>query len=127
VRTLFIVIGFLIYQLSPAQDTTAVSMPAVGSSIEVKPQFPGGIQAFYSYIAKNYNKPKAAGNASGKVYVTFVIEKDGHIDDIKVIRDIGFGTAEEAIRVLKECPLWTPGQQNGRAVRVQYSLPIVLN
>ena len=56
--------------------------------------------------------------------VTFVIEKDGSLTDIKVIRDIGYGTGEEAIRVLKECKKWIPAEQNGQKVRVQYTLPI---
>ena len=63
-------------------------------------------------------------NLKGKVFVTFVVEKDGSLSDIKVIRDIGLGTGEEAIRVLKECPKWLPGEQNGQKVRVLYSLPI---
>ena len=51
------------------------------------------------------------------MYVTFVVEKDGSLTDIKVIRDIGYGTGKEAIRVLKKCPKWTPGEQNGKKVR----------
>ena len=64
---------------------------------------------------------------SGKVYVTFVVEKDGSLTDIKVIRDIGFGTGKEAIRVLKSSPKWTPGEKNGKKVRVLYSIPITIN
>mgnify|MGYP003411423114 CR=1 FL=1 len=60
----------------------------------------------------------------GKVFVSFVVEKDGSLTDIKVIRDIGYGTGKEAIRVLKQCPKWNPGEQNGKKVRVLYSLPI---
>ena len=54
------------------------------------------------------------------------VEKDGSLTDIKVIRDIGYGTGKEAIRVLKKCPKWTPGEQNGKKVRVLYSLPITI-
>lgn len=93
------------------------------AGIDVKPTFPGGIDAFYQFIGKNFKTPKVEG-LQGKVYVTFVIEKDGSIIDIKVLRDIGYGTGEEAVRVLKECPKWNPGIQNGKAVRVLYSLPI---
>lgn len=93
------------------------------SGIEVKPDFPGGISEFYSYIGRNYWVPNMK-DLNGKVIVSFIIEKDGSIGDIKVIKDIGFGTAEEAIRVLQKCPKWIPGSINGQNVRVLYSLPI---
>jgi len=93
------------------------------AGIEVKPDFPGGMEKFYKYVGKNYQVPEEEG-LKGKVFVSFVVEKDGSLTDIKVIRDIGFGTGKEAIRVLKSCPKWTPGEQNGKKVRVLYSLPI---
>ncbi len=93
------------------------------AGIDVKPDFPGGIQEFYKFIGKNYKTPNVK-NLKGKVFVMFVIEKDGSLTDIKVLRDIGHGTGEEAVRVLKECPKWLPGEQNGKKVRVLYSLPI---
>jgi hypothetical protein len=93
------------------------------SEIEVKPDFPGGIEKFYRYIGKNFQVPDEKG-LNGKVFVSFVIEKDGSLTDIKVIRDIGFGTGQEAVRVLESCPRWIPAEQNGKKVRVLYSLPI---
>jgi protein TonB len=93
------------------------------AGIQVQPDFPGGMDKFYKFIAKNYNTPDEEG-LKGKVFVTFVVEKDGSLTDIKVIRDIGYGTGKEAIRVLKSSPKWNPGEQNGKKVRVQYSLPI---
>ncbi|MFV8369147.1 energy transducer TonB [Flavobacterium sp. LB2R40] len=95
------------------------------AGIEVKPDFPGGIEKFYKFVGNNYQTPEEEG-LKGKVYVTFVVEKDGSLTDIKVIRDIGYGTGKEAIRVLKKCPKWTPGEQNGKKVRVLYSLPITI-
>ncbi|MEY4084397.1 MAG: hypothetical protein RL074_184 [Bacteroidota bacterium] len=95
------------------------------AGIEVKPDFPGGMEKFYSFVGKNYQTPEEEG-LKGKVYVTFVVEKDGSLTDIKVLRDIGFGTGKEAIRVLNKCPRWTPGEQNGKKVRVLYSLPITI-
>ena len=95
------------------------------AGIEVKPDFPGGMSKFYKYVGNNYRTPEEEGLA-GKVFVSFVVEKDGSLTDIKVIRDIGFGTGKEAIRVLKSCPKWTPGEQNGKKVRVLYSLPITI-
>jgi protein TonB len=95
------------------------------AGIEVKPDFPGGMDKFYKYVGNNYQTPDEEG-LKGKVYVTFVVEKDGSLTDIKVIRDIGYGTGKEAIRVLNKCPRWTPGEQNGKKVRVLYSLPITI-
>jgi protein TonB len=93
------------------------------AGIEVKPDFPGGLDKFYKFIGKNFQVPEEEG-LKGKVFVTFVVEKDGSLTDIKVLRDIGYGTGKEAIRVLKSCPKWNPGEQNGKKVRVLYSLPI---
>jgi protein TonB len=93
------------------------------AGIELKPDFPGGMEKFYKYVGKNYQVPEEEG-LKGKVFVSFVVEKDGSLTDIKVIRDIGYGTGKEAIRVLKSCPKWNPGEQNGKKVRVLYSLPI---
>ena len=93
--------------------------------LEKKPDYPGGLNAFYSFISKTYKVPNVKG-LKGKVIVMFVIEKDGSLTDIKVLKDIGYGTGDEAIRVLKICEKWTPGEQNGKKVRVKYALPIAL-
>ena len=90
-----------------------------------KPEFPGGISEFYKFVGNNFKTPEQP-NLKGKVYITFIIEKDGSLSDIKNLRDIGFGTGEEAIRVLKICPKWIPGKMNGVPVRVMYSLPITI-
>jgi protein TonB len=103
------------------EDTSVHSL----AGIEQKPEYPGGIEKFYSFVGKNYQAPEEEG-LKGKVYVTFVVEKDGSLTDIKVIRDIGYGTGKEAIRVLSKCPRWLPGEQNGKKVRVLYSLPITI-
>ena len=95
------------------------------AGIEVKPDFPGGLEKFYKFVGNNYRTPEEDG-LKGKVFVTFVVEKDGSLTDIKVIRDIGYGTGKEAIRVLKSSPKWNPGEQNGKKVRVLYSLPITI-
>ncbi|MES2575188.1 MAG: energy transducer TonB [Bacteroidota bacterium] len=95
------------------------------AGIEVQPEYPGGIQKFYAFVSKNYQMPEEEG-LKGKVYVSFVVEKDGSLTDIKVLRDIGYGTGKEAIRVLKSTPKWTPAEQNGKKVRCAYTLPISL-
>jgi protein TonB len=80
---------------------------------------------FQEFIAKNYRTPDVEG-LRGKVIVSFVVEKDGSIVDVKVIKDLGYGTGAEAIRVLKLSPKWTPAMQDGKPVRVMYSLPITI-
>ncbi len=95
------------------------------AGLEVQPEFPGGLASFYKYVGKNYTYPEGE-EINGKVIVSFVVEKDGSLTDIKVLRDLGYGTGAEAIRVLKKMPKWSPGEQNGRKVRCSYNLPIVL-
>lgn len=99
------------------------------ASIDVMPNFPGGMDAFYTYVSKNYKYPEDArkNNITGRLIVSFIVEKDGSLEDIRTIRDLGYGTGEEAVRMLKNTPKWQPGMQDGRPVRVQYTLPILVN
>ncbi|HWD88858.1 MAG TPA: TonB family protein [Mucilaginibacter sp.] len=96
------------------------------TAVEQEPTPAGGIQKFYEYLAKNIRYPAVAkeNNVQGKVFLTFVVEKDGSITDVKVLRGIGNGCDEEAVRVLRNAPKWKPGIQNGRPVRVQYQVPV---
>lgn len=91
-----------------------------------EPKFDGGVDAFNGFLVKHIRYPKIAkkNDVQGKVFLSFIIERDGRVVDIKVIRGIGSGCDEEAVRVLKLMPNWTPGYQFGVPVRVQYSLPI---
>jgi protein TonB len=95
-------------------------------NVEVLPTYPGGLEAFGKFLGKNLRYPPVARDADiqGRVYCQFVVEKDGSLTDIKVVRGIGGGCDEEAKRVLKTSPKWNPGIQNGRAVRVSYTIPI---
>ncbi len=95
------------------------------TEIESKPEYKSGIMNFYHYVSKNYRMPNVQG-LNGKVYVTFVVDKNGKIVDPKVLRDLGYGTGEEAIRILKNCDDWIPGIQRGIKVRCSYSLPITI-
>src|SRR5690606_24998276 len=96
-------------------------------AVEVKPEFPGGIQKFYDFVKKEYRSPNVDRDLKGNVIVEFVVEKDGSLTDIKVLRDIGHGTGAEAIRTLKKSRKWNPGIQNGVPVRVRYTLPIAVS
>ena len=90
------------------------------------PEYPGGMSRMLSYIMKNINYPIDQDEVQGSVYISFIVETDGSITDVKVIRGIPGGTAfdKEAIRVVKTFPRWKPGIQNGKPVRVRYNLPI---
>lgn len=87
-------------------------------------EFSGGLNNFIKFVSENYRQPEVEGGLYGKVIVSFVIDIDGSLVDIKVIKDLGFGTGKEAIRVLKLCPKWTPGVQDGKPVRCEFTLPI---
>jgi protein TonB len=93
---------------------------------EVMPEFPGGKEALFAYIGKNLKYPEQAveEGIEGVVYVTFVVEVDGSIAGVKVLRGIGGGCDEEALRVVRGMPNWKPGMQAGKPVRVKYNLPI---
>ncbi|WP_295333326.1 energy transducer TonB [Flavobacterium sp.] len=93
-------------------------------TLEVKPEFQGGMEEFYKYIGQNFKVPKNKDFFGGRVIVSFVIEKDGSVTEVKVLKDCGFGTAEEAKRVLLNCPKWKPATQKNVPVRCQYALPI---
>lgn len=95
-------------------------------AVEQQPEYPGGQPAMRAFLAKNLRYPASATTAgvSGKVFVSFVIGTDGSLSDLSVLKGIGFGCDEEALRVMRQMPHWKPGKQSGRAVRVRYNLPI---
>ena len=94
--------------------------------VEKMPEFPGGINALRKYLSKNIKYPSMARDIGikGGVYLGFIIDKDGSITDIKVLKGIGGGCDEEAVRVVEGMPAWNPGKQGGKKVRVQFYLPI---
>ncbi len=94
--------------------------------VEEMPKFPGGENALMDYVAKNVVYPKEAQEKgiSGRVFVGFIVEKDGSVSEVKVLRGIGGGCDEESIRVVKAMPKWKPGKQDGKPVRVSYQMPI---
>ncbi|RYF50568.1 MAG: M56 family peptidase, partial [Cytophagaceae bacterium] len=94
--------------------------------VENQPEFPGGMKGLTTYMETNLKYPKAAEKvkAQGRVFVRFIVTKTGEITDVQLLKGIGYGADEEAIRVVKNMPNWTPAQQNGHLVNVQYNLPI---
>jgi protein TonB len=94
--------------------------------VEEDPEFPGGLEALSKFIADNIKYPQLAkeNNITGRVFVSFVVEKDGRVGQVKILRDIGGGCGNEAVRVVKLMPRWKPGKQRGKAVRTQFNLPV---
>ena len=94
--------------------------------VEEMPSFPGGVYAFHEYLRKNLNYSPAARKlgVEGKVFVQFVVDKEGQISDVHTIRGIGAGLDEEAERVIKNSPPWSPGKQRGNAVKTRVVIPI---
>lgn len=99
------------------------------TAVEVNPDPVGGLGAFRKWVGDNYTYPSGAIDAGvkGQVVVSFVVERDGSLTDIKVVKDLSYGTGQAAINVLKKAKKWNPGIQNGRPVRVAFTLPITLN
>ena len=90
------------------------------------PGYPGGEEARIKFLQEHIQYPRQAMemNIQGKIYVTFVIEPNGYITGVSVLRGIGGGCDEEAVRVVRAMPRWSPGKMHGKAVRVQFNLPI---
>lgn len=109
-----------------AQTFAQESEEEVFVFVETSPEYPGGEDARIKFLAENLIYPMEAkeSNIMGTVYATFVIEKDGSISTIKILRGIGGGCDEEVIRVLKKMPKWKPGMQKGKAVRTQFNMPV---
>ena len=95
-------------------------------TVEEMPAFPGGEQKLMEYVAKNINYPQNARETGiqGRVFVGFVVESDGSISNVTLLKGIGGGCDEEAVRVIKSLPKWEPGKERGKAVRVSYQIPV---
>jgi TonB family protein len=107
----------------PVTDTTKETIFA---KVDVQPQFPGGLEAFGVFLGNNIKYPAddAKNKVQGRVICKFVVEKNGQLTNIEVLRTPTEAMGKEAVRVLSLSPKWTPGQQGGRLVRVVYTVPI---
>lgn len=116
--------GMVSAQNKDAENDNSEGM--IFTVVEEEPaSFPGGEDEMYKFIAKNLQYPEEAKKKGieGKVHVSFVVEVDGSITDVKVLRDIGGGCGEAAVRVVKSMPKWNPAKQNGEYVRMLMILP----
>jgi periplasmic protein TonB len=91
-----------------------------------QPEFPGGRPAMDQFIKDNLQYPVQA-SVSGKVFLAFTVDTVGHISNVQVLRGIGFGCDEEAVRLVKAMPIWKPGMENGRPAQIRYNLPIMFS
>lgn len=110
-----------------------VKTPSTGNelvtpgSLDKLPEFPGGINKFYTYVGNNFNRPELDSDKTVRIYVSFVIERDGSMTDILVRNDPGYGLGKEAVRVLKSLRTkWSPGMVDSKPVRTAYNLPITI-
>ena len=94
--------------------------------VEVMPEFPGGHNALYAWLSNNIKYPPVAekNGIQGRVICSVVVEREGSITDVRVVRSVDVSLDKEAVRVLKAMPKWIPGKQNGKAVRVKYTIPV---
>ena len=112
------------YEEMPVEE--AAAEPDFFTIVEDMPSFPGGEEQLFRYLGENIKYPAMAKDAgiTGIVFVTFVVKEDGSVSGVKVLRGIGGGCNEEALRVVNGMPRWKPGKHNGRAVPVTFTLPI---
>ncbi|SHI95397.1 protein TonB [Hymenobacter daecheongensis DSM 21074] len=109
------------------QSSAVAAAPIVYHAADEMPGFPGGDAAFAKFLRAKIQYPAEALNngISGKVHISFVVDEAGHILDPKVVKGLGFGLDEEALRLVRIMPWWNPGKIQGQPVRVAYTLPIV--
>lgn len=114
-----VIILFFISQISFSQEQIEPIEDPVFElkEVTIEPSFPGGNDGFYQFIGVNFKQPEVP-QLIGKVFVSFIVEKDGTLTDIRVIKDVGFGAGAEAERVIRLSPRWRPGVKEGKPVRV---------
>ncbi len=113
--------------VSPMTDVVEDPENEVYQIVEQMPQFPGGVSLMMEYVREHTVYPEEAKRKGiqGRVYVSFVVETDGSISNAKVLRGIGNGCDEEAVRVVESMPKWSPGVHKGETVRVSYQIPLL--
>ncbi len=112
--------------IPPEDDEEEIAEEEIFTVVESMPEFPGGMGELMKYLATNIKYPPLAKESGiqGRVFINFVVEPDGAISNVKVLRGIGGGCDEEAVRVVESMPKWKPGKQRGKPVRVSYNLPV---
>jgi periplasmic protein TonB len=132
-KKILLLFGVFVSFIAHAQDTTNVDSKTkpdddkINTLVEIMPEYPGGQEALMKYFKKNikYTKEARRKGVEGRVLISFIVDKDGSIDSARVIKGIGYGCDEVALEAVKNMPLWKPGVQDGRNVRVHFTLPIL--
>ena len=125
-RIIFIVLAIMATLSINAQSEETSVEEAVYDTVEEMPQFPGGPSALFEYLSKNIHYPIVAeeNGVQGRVLVSFIVEKDGSLTDVKVEKSVDPSLDKEAQRLVKAMPNWIPGKQHGELVRVKYTVPV---
>ncbi|SRR5258708_6056916 len=113
-------------QLDPPIRISKPDSQQIFTAVEHEPEFKGGVKVFYKYLQESLHYPAIAkkNNIQGKVFLSFIVEKDGSITNVKIARGLSKEIDAEAMRVIQASPKWIPGTQNGKAVRVAYVMPL---
>lgn len=109
-------------------DYDKIIVKDINDSIEKQPEYPGGIEEFYKLVGVNFKIPAEAlkQKLEGKAIIEFMVERDGSLSEFKIVKDLGYGIGNEAIRTIKLSPKWIPGIKDGKPARVLYTLPITV-
>lgn len=114
--------------ISDTENSFKMNPNGTYTLVEIMPEYPdGGIEGFRRFIMNNYRVPKAYENLQGIVLIQFIVDEQGNVTNVKSIRDLGYGTGKEAVRIIKKSKKWIPGSLNGKPVKVTYTLPINMN
>lgn len=123
-----LVLGLLFLNLGFSKNgINQVDAPLQYNAVEVKPLFPGGMGEFMMFVMKNYQAPENEEGEvlTGTVHVSIIIDKEGNVTNVQILRDLG-NAGKEVKRVLAKCPKWTPGRNKGENVAVEYTFPITI-
>lgn len=125
-KKLFLIMFFMAFVSVNAYSQSDDSDNEVYSMVDERAQFPGGQNEMLKYLQENLQYPEdaKANNVHGRVIVKFIVERDGSLSDIKVMKGIGSGCNEEAIRLIQSMPKWKPGKNKGKEVRVSMMVPV---
>ena len=118
--------GFSAHAQQVKPDSTASSPRIVYTVVQQQPEFPGGMSKLNQYFKKNLRYPKTAqeGRLEGRIFVTFIVNEQGNIEEARVLRSLDPEMDAEAVRLIQEMPTWIPGKQNGKSINCRFNLPV---
>lgn len=119
-------LALFIVLMSHSHESMGQDSDVVYTMVDHQPQYPGGMSALFKYLKGNMQYPSEAiaNNVSGRIFVDFVVEKDGSLSNVRILKGLGSGCDEEALRLFTNCQKWSPGIQKEQAVRVKMALPL---